>query len=254
MASYRPAATGAARWSLGWRVYPVTAGLLVAATVELIALAAGVTDVITIDWDRGHYMDAARRFLDVGTPFLASEIAAPFDYQPLTFLHPPIALYLMVPFSMAPPILWYLVPVAIVGWCVRAWRPEPWSWPLLALCLVWPRTPAMLVVGNTDMWVAAFVASGLRLGWPALLVGIKPSLLPFVVAGVHRRTWWLGIPVALALALPFGSLWFDWLRVVQNAPGDPLYSLLGIPMVLLPVIAYLARTADRARGSEPQML
>lgn len=240
------------RGLLGRFVYPITLGLCLLALTELIALGLGVTSIIIRDWDRTHYMDAARRFVETGTPYLASEVQSRFDYQPLTFLHPPVALYLMVPFSYLPPVLWYAVPVGIVVISIWRWNPQPWSWPILALCLAWPRTPSMLIPGNTDMWVAAFVALGCRYGWPGLLAGIKPSLAPLALAGAWRRSWWLILPVALLAAVPFGGLWPDWLSVVRHAPGDLFYSVLALPMVTLPLIAFHARR--RPRPEYRQML
>ncbi|MGP1673948.1 MAG: hypothetical protein ACTS8Z_01880 [Candidatus Limnocylindrales bacterium] len=233
------------RSDLGWlgvRVYPVTLGIALVAVAECIALAMGLSPIIMLDWDRGHYMDAARRFLDTGTPYLASEVLAPFDYQPLTFLHPPNALYLMVPFAFLPDAAWYLVPLAIIAISLYAWQPARWAWPILALCLAWPRSQSMIVTGNTDLWVAAFVALGCRYGWPALLIGIKPSLAPVALVGVRHRSWWLALPVGIAACVPFGSLWFDWLAVVRNAPGDLLYSVLALPLILMPFIAWRVRT------------
>lgn len=209
--------------------------------VQLAWYASGAVPIIMVDWDRGHYVDAARRFLDTGTPYLASEVAAPFDYVPLTFLHPPLALWLMTPFVFLPPIAWYVVPVAIVTWCVVAWRPSPMAWAVLSLCLLWPRSAAMVVTGNTDMWAAAFVALGLRFGWPGPLVLIKPSLVPLALAGVHRRSWWLGWVVVIVLSVPFGALWFDWIQVLLHAPGGLLYSALAVPGVAMPIAAWWGR-------------
>jgi hypothetical protein len=210
--------------------------------VQLVWFASGGISIITLDWDRGHYMDAVKRFLDVGTPYLPSEVAAPFDYSPLTFLHPPLALWLMTPFAFLPAVAWYVVPTVVVAWCLLLWRPSPLGWAIVGLCLMWPRSAAMIVNGNTDMWAAAFVALGLRFGWPGPLVLIKPSLAPFALAGIRRRSWWLGVGLVVSLSLPFGSLWVDWVRVLLHAPGGLLYSLLAVPGVAVAVAAWVCRT------------
>jgi hypothetical protein len=45
------------------------------------------------------------------------------------------------------------------------------------------------------------------------------------------------------LALPFGSLWGDWVASVANSRGGGiLYSALEIPMLLLPLVAWVGRT------------
>jgi hypothetical protein len=232
-----------ARVTRGWTLPTklIVGVSLVMFVVQLAWYGSGAVPIIMLDWDRGHYMDAVHRFLDTGTPYLASEVAGPFDYVPLTFLHPPLALWLMTPFAFLPPLAWYVVPVAIVAWCVLAWRPSPLAWAIVGLCLLWPRSPAMVVTGNTDMWAAAFVALGLRFGWPGPLVMIKPSLAPLALAGIHKRSWWLGWALVVALSLPFGALWFDWIQVLLHAPGGLLYSALAIPGVAMPFAAWWGR-------------
>ena len=235
-----------------WR-WPFVAIVGVSVTLfvaQLVLYGLGSVPIIMLDWDRGHYMDAARRFLETGTPYLAWEVAGPFDYTPLTFLHPPLALWLMVPFSFLPDVAWYITPIVIIVVTIAAWRPSPVALALVALCILWPRTPAMVVTGNTDMWAAAFVALGLRFGWPGTLVMIKPSLAPLALAGVHRRSWWAGLLLTVALAAPFGLLWLDWIRVVLHAPGGLLYSALAVPGTIFPVFAWLGRRhgADSGRA------
>lgn len=236
-----------ARGSMTWR--PSLVAIVVVSValflVQLGLYAAGTVDIIMLDWDRGHYMDAARRFLDTGQPYLPWEIAGPFDYTPLTFLHPPLALWLMVPFSFLPDVLWYVAPVVIVLAVLASWRPSPLALAIVGLCILWPRTPAMVVTGNTDMWVAALVALGLRFGLPGPFVLIKPSLGPLALAGIHRRAWWVGLAVVIAISLPFGSLWYDWIRVVLHAPGGLLYSALALPGTVFPVFAWWGRRTDR---------
>lgn len=230
--------------------------------VQLVYYASGAVDIIMVDWDRGHYMDASRRFLETGTPYLPWEVEGPFDYTPLTFLHPPLALWLMVPFSFLPAILWYVVPIAIVVVLLASWRPSPLAWALVGLCVLWPRTSAMIVTGNTDMWVTALVALGLRFGFPGPFVLIKPSLAPLALAGFPRRAWWLGLAAMIVMSIPFGLLWFDWIRVVLHAPGGLLYSLLAIPGTIFPFAAWMGRRrpseatvpSDRVARSAPEEL
>ena len=230
------------RWSPVLVATVATSAILF--VVQLVYYASGAVDIIMVDWDRGHYMDASRRFLEVGTPYLPWEVAGPFDYTPLTFLHPPLALWLMVPFSFLPDVLWYVVPIAIVVVVIAWWRPSPLALALVGLCLLWPRTSAMIVTGNTDMWVAAFVALGLRFGWPGPLVLIKPSLAPLALAGFPRRSWWAGVALVVALSIPFGLLWIDWMHLLLNAPGGLLYSALAIPGAMYPLFAWLGRRRD----------
>jgi hypothetical protein len=192
--------------------------------------------------DITHYVDATRRWVETGSPYLASEVAHRFDFQPLTFLHPPVALWLFLPFTLLPAIAWWAIPLGVVAWSAWSWRPAPWAWPLLALAVSSPRFHGVLIVGNSDLWVWAAVALGLRHGWPALLVAVKPSLAFLALAGIGHRAWWYGIPVAVLVCVPFGALWVDWIRVVLNSPGDLTYSLANLPWLLAPVAAYTARS------------
>ena len=194
-----------------------------------------------IGGDLAEYMAATQRWIATGTPYLASEVAGPFDYGPLTFLHPPIALALFAPFLVLPTILWWAIPLTVVAWCVWSWRPALWTWPIIALALAYPRFHGALIVGNTDLWVWAGVAAGLRFGWPALVIVAKPSLVPLLVAGARHRAFWLGAGVVALACLPFGSLWLDWLAVVRHSPGDLSYSLPNLPWLLMPVLASSGR-------------
>jgi hypothetical protein len=235
--------TGFQRW-----YRPVMFGLSVAVLIAgLLLFLRAVTGAFGGYWgvDITHYLDGARRWLETGTPYLASEVAGPFEYQPQTFMHPPIALLLFVPFLWLPIVLWWLVPLAVTLAIVVACRPAPWTWPLLALAAAYPRFHAALIVGNSDLWVLAGIAAGLVLGWPALVIVVKPTLLFLAAAGVRHRSWWLGWVVVAVMCVPFGTLWSDWIAVVVNSPGDWTYSLHNVPYLLAPLIAWLGRTAMR---------
>jgi hypothetical protein len=241
------AARGIDRWA-----GPTALGLAAAAVIVFVWVLVTPFGQTYLDWDRAHYMAAAGRWLTTGSPYLASEVAAPFDYQPDSFLHPPIALWLFVGFRMLPPLAWYVAPVGIILWSVVSWRPMRRTWPVIAACLAWPRTPAMLIVGNTDLWVSAFVALGLRWGWGWALIALKPSFAPVALIGVRRRAYWVAVGVLIVISVPFGRLWLDWLSVVLHAPGGILYSILGLPLVLLPAVAYAGRTRHGRRAPAGQ--
>ena len=89
----------------------------------------------------------------------------------------------------------------------------------------------------------AAVALGTIYRWPSVFALIKPSLFPFALFGANRRSWWLALAAFAALSLPFGSMWADWVASVVNSRGGGiLYSALEIPMLLLPLVAWLGRT------------
>jgi hypothetical protein len=228
---------------------PVCAGIAllllvwVGATLVIGFAALGPT---YLGLDIQHYLHGTQRWLDTGSPYLPSEVAGPYEYQPESFLHPPIALLLFAPFLVLPLPLWW-VPLPIVAWCIYLWKPAPWTWPVMAALTAYPPHHVSIIVGNSDMWVLGGIALGIRFGFPALLVIVKPSLFPFLLAGVRHRSFWLGIPVVALLCLVFGFLWIDWIHVILNAPGGLFYSLGAVTLMLVPVVAYLGRTAGRDR-------
>lgn len=226
----------------------------IAVGLSALILAAGVVLFVTAAtgefgrfWgvDIAHYLDATRRWLATGTPYVPSEVAGPFTFVPETFLHPPIALVLFLPFLVLPLPLWWAIPLGVVAWSVR--QAPPWAWPLLAFAVSHPRFHGALIVGNTDLWVAAGLVAGIRHGWPALVIAAKPSLAFLALVGIRRRSWWIGT-VAVALAcLPFGALWLDWVAVVRHAPGDWTYSLPSLPWLLAMGMAGLGAARVRSR-------
>ena len=207
-----------------------------------LGIAVAAADRQLVGLDIGHYLDATRRWLETGTPYLSSEVAGPYQISPRTFLHPPISVYLFAPFLVLPLILWWVIPIGIVAWCITSWRPADWTWPVMAALLVLSRFYIPLIVGNTDLWVWAAIAASLRFGWPAVLVVVKPSLFPFMFIGIRHRSWWLAALVVILLCLPFGTLWVDWISVIRHAPKDLGYSLPNVQWLLVPVIAWAART------------
>ena len=118
------------------------------------------------------------RWVDTGIFYLPHQLTLTGPYEARTafdVLYPPIALYLFVPFIYLPPAVWWLIPLGILTWHVLTCRPAWWIWPVLAVLIWFPRTQAMIIWGNTGIWLAAFVA----LGVAAILVDL--------VCGFRRR-------------------------------------------------------------------
>jgi hypothetical protein len=91
--------------------------------------------------------------------------------------------------------------------------------------------------------LAVAVALPSRASAPFVL--LKPSLAPFALFGLRRRSWWVGAAALVLLGLPFAALWADWLRTVAGSRGGGvLYSSLEAPFLLLPLVAWLGRTRD----------
>lgn len=233
------------------RIVPVllTAAVLALAAYELVLQVQLVDAQQGFGEDLTFYRAAAERWLTAGSPYLPHQLSGPY---PLTlsvdFLYPPPALALFVPFVVLPAVVWWLVPLGLLGYAIGYHRPRPWVWPILAMILVWPRTLGGILYGNTDMWLAAFVALSTIRPFVAPLVLLKPTYAPLALIGVHRRAWWAGSAVLLAVSLALLPLWDDYLTAIHNLEGLPLdYSLLNVPLLLAPVIAYVGRSGRSLR-------
>ena len=222
---------------------PVAFGLTV------LILVCGVA-LITAFWpsnashtgdDLVHYLDGVRRWWATGRPYLPNEVAGPFDYEVETFLHPPVSVLFFAPWLVLPAILWWAIPLATTAALVAAWRPAPWTWPLMAIGLADPQFHQALLWGNSNLWIMLALGLGLVIGWPAALILMKPSLAFLALVGYRHRSWRVAVAVIALACLPFGLLWVDWVKVLMNSPASPTYGLPQTPWVLLPLIAWLGR-------------
>jgi hypothetical protein len=215
----------------------VALGILVFPTVDLLTAAAkpNFNGYGAIDYTL--YLDATRRWLDGGTFFHPYQLAGPHPVQMGDVLYPPYALYLFIPFTVLPAVLWWAIPLGVTAWALWRLRPAPVAWPFLALCCFWPPFVARIVAGNPVMWAMAAVALGFLVRWVFVGALIKPSLFPFALLGMRDRAWWVALAIVAVASVPFGALWLDWLRAVTNSSGGLLYSLQDVPILLLPVIA-----------------
>lgn len=196
------------------------------------------------------YLGYARRFLDTGSMYAADQLTGPYQGQPyvsgpipanMPCLYPPTTLYLFAPFLVLPRALWWVMPLGVVGYVIRRFRPARWTWPLIVLPLATPDFTAGLVAGNTGMWLMASVSGALVWGWPALLVLIKPFAAPFALIGAHTRNWWIGLALAGAVSIPFLGDWLAYPAIIANA-RDINYDPLGyVPMLLVPIVAWIGR-------------
>ncbi|HUQ77546.1 MAG TPA: hypothetical protein VM427_01570 [Patescibacteria group bacterium] len=243
------------------RTWP-TISRRVAAVLSAAAFAVPVVFVLVvahpleqpIGVDFGLYRNVTARWLAGGPFFEPYQVAGPYVIRAGDVLYPPVALWLFVPFAVAgasspvsalAAIAFWAIPLGLTAAAVLALRPQPIVWPLIALCLANPTTLLKIWTGNPVMWsmaaMALAVVGSSRFAAPFVL--LKPSVAPFALFGIRRRSWWLGGASFLALCVPFGSLWGDWLASVLNSRGGGLlYSALEIPMLLLPVAAWVGRT------------
>ena len=195
------------------------------------------------------YRDVTARWLAGGPFFEPYQVAGPYEIRAGDVRYPPVALWLFVPFAAGPVLVaavaWWAIPLAATATAVGRLRPRPWAWPLLALCLSNPTTLLKIWTGNPVIWSMAALAVAVIGRWrfAAPFVLLKPSLAPFALFGVRHRSWWAGLAAFVLLGVPFGGLWGDWVASVLNSRGGGLlYSALEIPMLALPLVAWLGRT------------
>jgi hypothetical protein len=196
------------------------------------------------------YRDAAARWFSGGPFYEPRQLAGPYEVAHGDILYPPVGLWLFVPIALLPTVLalplWWGVPAAVTAWAIHRLQPRPAVWPLIALCLAWPTTPLKIWTGNPVFWSVAAMAIATAWRGAAPFALLKPSLFPFALFGIRRRSWWVGLAIFGLLCLPFGPMWADWIATVLNTRGGGvLYSALEAPMLALPLVAWMGR---RARG------
>ena len=228
----------------------LTIAILVAAIGNALVTIPPLLEQGIVGGDFRIYHDAAARWLSTGAFYEPYQLSGAYAISPGDVLYPPTILYLLVPFLVLPAILWWAVPLTIIAAVVLRFRPAPWAWPLIALAVWWPRDQGLLLLGNPGMWVGAAIAAGFVRGWPAALVVLKPSLAPFAVVGIGTRRWWHAMAVLAVCSVPLVGLWLQYAAVLQNSDGTIGYSLLELPFMLIPVVAWAART-NEVRSPRP---
>lgn len=226
--------------------------LIVVVGVEAAWLALAVIGpdpVWSLGMDFRYYMSLGAQWLADGSFYLPHQLTGqPYQAQLLgidpttSTLYPPSALLLFVPFSLAPAVLWWTIPIAVATYAVWRLEPAPWALPVMLVMLAWPRAIGAYLFGNTDMWITAAVAAGLIWGWPALVVTLKPTLAPLAFIGVRRVSWWIGAAAGLAFVALTFPMWLDYLTAMSGIQGLDLgYSLGSLPLVCIPLVAWAAR-------------
>lgn len=220
----------------------VTGVLLVVAALEFAWLWGYIDSQHAVDADRVYYASVGQRWLDTGELYTARQLDGPYVVQAnVDNLYPPTAIPFLVAAVYLPALLYYLIPLgataALVGW----WRPAAWTWPILAILLAWPRGLSNIIYGNSDIWIQAAVAGGLLVGWPALLILMKPSVIPFAVVGMRHRSFWIGLLLVAAASLVALDLWRQYAIAIGNADAEWWYSLEDTPPYFLPIVAWLGR-------------
>jgi hypothetical protein len=226
----------------------VAMGLAVAVFVLPVLFVLAIPDPLEqpLGVDVALYREAAARWFAGGPFYEPRQLAGPYEVAHGDILYPPVGLWLFVPFTVVPLVFWWLIPGGITVGMIWRLRPRPATWPLIALCLAWPTTPLKIWTGNPVIWAVAAMAVATAWRGAAPFALLKPSLAPFALFGVRDRAWWLGMAAFVALSVPFGGMWLDWVTTVLNARGGGLlYSALEAPMLALPFVAWLGRTRHR---------
>lgn len=238
------------RGSLGFRLarilaYTATGMLLLWAAVQTVAIYRGADLRGEVGWDANLYATIGTHFLTTGQPYFPVQ-SGPYEAAGIVNLYPPTALYLFVPGSLLPRVLWWIVPLALIAWSLYRLRPAWWTWPLMSLaCVVplyGPAVPVALVYGNSLLWTLAalFAAAAFRpgLAWTVLF---KP--VDFLLAVPFALRSWRGLIVAVVLSAVLLPYWFDWLTALGNLNNGatPFYSLASWPALAMPFIAWVGR-------------
>jgi hypothetical protein len=238
---------GRIRWIRAVQI-GVAGGLLVIPLAQLwLSVTTGSQD-LGIDWFA--YREAALGWLHGGSFYTPEQLAGPYVLLTWEPLYPPIALPLLVLIAHQPDALCGAVPGGL--YLAALWRMAPQGWWL-------PATIGLFVLssgiypwwyGQPTIWLFPAIAWGLLLGGWAVFVFVKPSLFPFALIGIHRKSWWVTFAAFLAVCVPSGTLWIDWYRALDNSDQTVWYSLWQAPMMVVPVVAWLGR---RRREGEPRI-
>jgi hypothetical protein len=237
--------------------------LAIAATVVLVEIAVGVgiltARAVVGGWygplavDFELYQGFTRSWLAGGGWYAPEQLAGPYVIEDVMGnAYPPTLLYLTVPFALGlPALLWWLIPLGLIA--AVLWRSPPawWAWPVLAATLAYPRTWTPIVTGNPSMWAIAFAVAGVAWGWPAVGAALKLTFAPLALIGIRRRAWWIAAGVAIAAAVPFGTLWFDYATALVNASSARgVGYILGEWPIALGLLAVAASGSARRPGQE----
>lgn len=233
---YKPVAVGLTVALLGW------------ALIIGWVVGQGTAQRGELGYDARLFVSFGQRFLDTGQWYFPAQFEGRYLAEGIVNLYPPLAVYLFVPFTVLPLVLWWAIPLGILAWHIWTCRPAPWTWPILALIAGLIPTLGALFYGGSSLWSVAFLTIGLRHPWAAALVGFKPTDAVMWVFYVRRKAFWIGLGVLILAALPFGSLWAEWWTAIGNIEGgSPLRNVYGLPLLSVPLIVWLG-ARPKGRG------
>jgi hypothetical protein len=239
---------------------PVRLGLVLFAIATAVAffvrlwIVFGVGTGGVVGVDRGIYREAALRWAGGGFFYYPEQISGPYEIVQGHVLYPPYALAWLVPAAYLPDLLWWGIPLVVIAAVVVHHRPSIWAWPLIGLCAATFSSVEIIASGNPGLWIAMFAAIGTVWRPTFAFVLLKPSLFVFALPGIRSRGWWViaaGLAVLSLVMLPMS---LDYVHVVLNARGGNasiLYSIRDVPLMLVPLIAWVTGRARISQSPEP---
>ena len=237
---------------LAWAVVGGVALVALAEMILVSSVAIRQPGGTMVGRDFGLYFEATQRWLHGGSFYLAEHVAGPYVAEWGQILYPPWALLLLVPGMILWP-LWFAIPPVVTAWIVWGHRPKLWAWLVIVGIGAWfPGVVLPYWAGTPTTWIVLFVALSARWPWVSALVLLKPSVFPFALLGIRHHAWWLAAAAIGAIALQLPGLLAEWFSVVLNARGPNsglLYSLGDVPLMLIPVVAWLGRSRTPRRRS-----
>ena len=255
---HRPFTFNPSRWGRPLAV-AFAVVIMVLAGVQFAAFASAATAHRDLGDDFLVHVAIGHRFIETGQLYWPDQLAGPYqNVLSRHVLYPPTALHAFVPMALLPlpvaALAWWGIPAALFGLVLYRLRLAPWTWPLLALVTVWPRTQGAIVFGNSDMLIAAAVAAGVLWGWPAVLVLLKPSWFPLALLGVRDRSSWVALGVFVVASAALLPLWPQYIEAMTNlTDGSWLQRLYALPLLVAPLIVWLGRSRD-ANAHEPNVV
>lgn len=235
--------------------------VLVASLVVLIAYTLAKGLLWALNWpkvrdlvmlaDHAIYMNQAHRILSGGPLYNPWQLAGPYDLSRLPELYPPITVYgLIIPMSLLPDIVWWVVPIGVLVAVIVRWHPRGWAWVLLLSCFLVPRTWTSIAAGNPAIWSAMAVALGTVWKWPAAFAVLKPTLAPFAFIGIRSRAWWAAVAGMAAVSVLMLPAWGEYVQILRNdRDGSLFYGLVNAPLLVMPIVAWLG-ARDRPLPAE----
>jgi hypothetical protein len=178
--------------------------------------------------------------LSGGSWYAEHQLHGPYDITQGDVLFPPVTAWFFALWLALPDWTFAAIPVVITACVVWRLRPARWTWPLMALCVLWPMVPLKTLRLNPDPWFMAAVATGLLFRWPGALGLLKPSLLPFALIGIRSIGWWLAAGLLVLGSLLFLGPTLAYPQILLDSRGGGiLYSLPDAPFLLIPIFARL---------------